>query len=175
MDTVDAVVGRGGLTRPIPCGTYLVNDKMFADLKAGVEGLHASNLGAGLARGLADPYGLPSFIVDPVTTDELEEVARITGLPEIQRVSRLHTLNQKAVARKVAAELGRRYDDMQANTVSPITEADVGFHNCIYRAAGNMYMLQISRLFGLDIMISRNSSRFVVRFRRLYSISLKLC
>lgn len=107
-----AVVGRGGLVRPIPCGTYRVNAQMLEDLRAGVEGHHASNLGPALANGIAEEAGIPAYIVDPITVDELEPVARITGMPDIMRQSRLHTLNQKAVARKVAKQLGKRYEDM---------------------------------------------------------------
>ncbi len=110
--SLDAVVARGGLVRPIPCGTYLVNDRMLEDLRAGVCGVHASNLAPALARGIADEAQIPAFIVDPITVDELEPVARITGRPDIMRESRLHTLNQKAVARQVAAQLGGRYEDM---------------------------------------------------------------
>lgn len=110
--TLSAVVGRGGLVRPIPCGTYLVNDSMLEDLRQGVEGHHASNLGPALAKGIADAANVPAYIVDPITVDEMDDVARLTGLPEIKRESRLHTLNQKAVARKVASQLGKRYEEL---------------------------------------------------------------
>lgn len=112
ISTLSAVVGRGGLVRPIPCGTYLVNDLMVNDLKEGKEGHHASNLGPALAKAIADIAKIPAYIVDPITVDEMEDVAKITGFPEITRQSRLHTLNHKAVGRKAAAALGSRYEKM---------------------------------------------------------------
>lgn len=110
-EELSAVVSRGGLVRPIPCGTYRINDQMLEDLRRGVEGHHASNLGPALACGVAEPAGIPAYIVDPITVDELDPVARLTGLPELPRQSRLHTLNHKAVARKAAAALGGKYED----------------------------------------------------------------
>lgn len=106
---LDAVVGRGGVLRPMPSGTYTVSNRMIDDLRKGRYGLHASNLGAVLARSLADSLGIPSFIVDPVTVDEMDEVARVSGLPEIKRISIFHALNQKAVARLACRDLGRHY------------------------------------------------------------------
>ncbi|MGB4439881.1 MAG: butyrate kinase [Sedimentibacter sp.] len=112
ISTLSAVVGRGGLVRPIPCGTYLVNDLMINDLKEGKEGHHASNLGPALAKEIADIAEIPAYIVDPITVDEMEGVAKITGFPEITRQSRLHTLNHKAVGRKAATTLGSQYEEM---------------------------------------------------------------
>lgn len=102
---LDAVVGRGGLLRPMAGGTYVVNDRMVDDLKVGVQGQHASNLGGLLARGIADPLGIPCFIVDPVAVDEFEDIARISGHPAIERRSLVHALNIKAVARRVTSDL----------------------------------------------------------------------
>ena len=82
-----AVVGRGGLLKPMVSGTYAVNEAMVEDLRLGVQGQHASNLGGILAKDIAEEYNIPSFIVDPVVVDELQEVARISGLPEIDRKS----------------------------------------------------------------------------------------
>jgi len=110
--TLSAVVGRGGLLRPIPGGTYKVNEKMTADLREGLQGEHASNLGGLIAWAIAEKLGIPSFIVDPVVVDEMESLARYTGRPEIKRRSIFHALNQKAAARKAAAELGKRYDEI---------------------------------------------------------------
>lgn len=107
-----AVVGRGGLVRPVPGGTYLVGEKLLDDLRAGVQGEHASNLGGLLAWEIAQPLGIPAYIVDPVAVDEFEEVARITGLPEIRRRSLFHALNQKAVARRAAGDLGFKYEEI---------------------------------------------------------------
>jgi butyrate kinase len=106
-----AVVGRGGLLRPIPGGTYRVNEAMMNDLRSGEYGVHASNLGAILAFEISSKLNIPAFIVDPVVVDELEPIARISGMPAIERRSIFHALNQKAVARRVAAQLGKTYQE----------------------------------------------------------------
>jgi butyrate kinase len=108
--TLDAVVGRGGLLKPIASGTYRVNEKMLEDLHKGVSGEHASNLGGILASGIAKKLSIPAYLVDPVVIDEMKPIARISGMPEIPRVSILHALNQKAVARKAALDLGKNYE-----------------------------------------------------------------
>jgi len=106
-------VGRGGLLRPIPGGTYEVGDGMLEDLRSCRYGSHASNLGGPLAKRIADEAGgRPAFIVDPVVVDELIEEARLSGIPEIQRRSVFHALNQKAVARRASCELGKPYDEV---------------------------------------------------------------
>ena len=107
----DAVCGRGGLFKPIPSGTYLVNDAVIDDVQNARYGEHAANLGACLAKELADRAGIPAFFVDPVCVDELEPVARITGLKGLSWRSLFHALNHKAVARKAAAQLGKRYEE----------------------------------------------------------------
>ncbi|WP_428909039.1 butyrate kinase [Niallia sp. Krafla_26] len=112
LSRFNAVCARGGLLRPIEGGTYLVNETMLADLRAGYAGEHASNLGGILAHEIAAGLNIPAFIVDPVVVDELSEVARISGLPLIERKSIFHALNQKAVAHRVAKELGRRYEEL---------------------------------------------------------------
>jgi len=109
LDELDAVVGRGGLLKPIPGGTYAVNAALLADLGKGRE--HASNLGGVLADSLAGPLGIPAFIVDPVSVDEMEPEARLSGLPELPRNSFSHALNSKAVARRAAKEMGGTYAD----------------------------------------------------------------
>jgi butyrate kinase len=111
LSSLNGVVGRGGLVKPIPGGTYSINERMLEDLKAGCQGHHASNLGAILSKKIADKTGIPSYIVDPIAVDELWDVARLTGFPEIRRTSLCHTLNHKAVARKVARELGKKYEE----------------------------------------------------------------
>jgi butyrate kinase len=105
-----AVVGRGGPLKPMDSGTYTVNKTMAEDLKVGVQTEHASNLGGLLARGIASQAGIPAFIVDPVSVDEFEPLARITGLPEISRRSLFHALNLKAVAHRVAKDLDKQYN-----------------------------------------------------------------
>ncbi|MBU4562392.1 butyrate kinase [bacterium] len=112
LSTLDAVVGRGGLLKPIACGTYRVNKKMLEDLCKGVSGEHASNLGGILAYGIAEKLSIPAYIVDPVVIDEMRPVARISGMPEIPRISIFHALNQKAVARKAALDLGKKYEKL---------------------------------------------------------------
>ncbi|MBC1974701.1 butyrate kinase [Listeria booriae] len=107
-----AVVGRGGLLRPMAGGTYEVNDAMQRDLEVGISGQHASNLGGLLARKIADDYAIPAYIVDPVVVDELAPIARYSGNAHIERQSIFHALNQKAVARNVAAKLGRAYEEL---------------------------------------------------------------
>ncbi len=106
-----AVVGRGGLLKPLAGGVYEVNDRMKADLAACRYGTHASNLGALIADSLAREYRVPAYIVDPVVVDELDPLARYSGVPEIPRRSIFHALNQKATAKKAARSLGKPYTD----------------------------------------------------------------
>ena len=127
-ESFDVIVGRGGLLKPIPGGTYAVSDELLADLKNPPQGEHASNLGGLLAREIADPLGLPSYIVDPVVVDELEPVARISGVPEIPRVSIFHALNQKAMARRYAKEVGRPYEELRLIVVHMGGGVSVGAH-----------------------------------------------
>ena len=112
IEELDAVVGRGGLLKPIQGGTYSVSPEMIEDLKVGVLGEHASNLGGIIAKEIATVANCQSYIVDPVVVDELQEVARISGIPEIERKSIFHALNQKATARRAAAELDKKYEDI---------------------------------------------------------------
>jgi butyrate kinase len=109
----DAVVGRGGLLEPLPGGSYLVDDVMLADLRAARRGEHASNLGPFLAARAAQEAGCPAYIVDPVSVDEWDDVARYSGMPGLERESLSHALNTRAVARRHAAETGRSYDSMR--------------------------------------------------------------
>ncbi len=112
ISRLDAVVGRGGLLRPIEGGTYSVNEQMLEDLRNGYSGEHASNLGGIIAFEIAEQLNIPSFIVDPVVVDELQDVARLSGVPQIERKSIFHALNQKAVARRVASQLNSKYEDL---------------------------------------------------------------
>jgi butyrate kinase len=112
LTSLDAVVGRGGILPPLESGTYMVNERMLADLRAPSEREHASNLGAIIAHEIAQRCGIPAFIVDPVSVDELDDIARISGLPEIERKSLSHALNLKATARRAARDLGRAYQDI---------------------------------------------------------------
>lgn len=110
-ESLAAVVGRGGLLKPMPGGTYRVTDVMIEDLKIGIQGEHASNLGGIIAKAIADPEGIPALITDPVATDEMDDIARISGLPELPRRSLVHALNIKAVARRAARDMGKGYAD----------------------------------------------------------------
>jgi butyrate kinase len=112
ISKLSAVCGRGGLLRPIEGGTYAVNTTMLEDLRTGFAGQHASNLGGIIAYEIASGLNIPSFIVDPVVVDELEPIARISGFSLIERVSIFHALNQKAVARRVSKELGKKYTEL---------------------------------------------------------------
>lgn len=114
IDTLDAIVGRGGMLPPINSGTYQINDKMIDDLKYHAQANHASNLGAALAFELAKFYNISdkSFIVDPVTTDEIEDKHKITGIPEVRRYAAWHALNQKAVSRQYAIDTNRKYEEL---------------------------------------------------------------
>lgn len=128
LDTLAAVVGRGGLLKPLAGGTYRVDEKMLEDLKKAERGEHASNLGAVIAANLADKLNIPAFIVDPVSVDEMEPVARISGLADIERISLSHALNMKAVARKVAAAIGKKYEDVNLVVVHLGTGVSVTPH-----------------------------------------------
>ena len=112
LDSLEGVVGRGGLLKPIEGGTYEVNETMLEDLKSGYLGEHASNLGGIIAYEIGKETGKRAFIVDPVVVDEMQEVARISGLKEIERKSIFHALNQKAVARECAKSINKNYEDL---------------------------------------------------------------
>lgn len=112
LASLNAVIGRGGLLKPIEGGTYEVSEGMLEDLKLGVQGQHASNLGGIIAHEIAKENNIHAYIVDPVVVDELEDIARISGLPEIDRKSIFHALNQKAVGKRYAAAINRKYEDL---------------------------------------------------------------
>ena len=128
MKSLDVVVGRGGMLKPIPGGTYAVTDDLLEDLRIGKQGQHASNLGGILAREIGDEIGAPSFIVDPVVVDELEPIARYSGVPELPRTSVFHALNQKAVAKRYAKETGKAYDSLNLVVVHMGGGVSVGAH-----------------------------------------------
>ena len=110
---LSAVVGRGGLVRPLESGVYSVNDKYVDDLKTRYSAEHASNLGGVIAREIAETIpGCLALIADPVVVDEYQDVARISGLPQIPRRSMFHALNHKAIARKYAAANGTTYEKL---------------------------------------------------------------
>lgn len=128
INSLNMVVGRGGMLKPIPGGTYAVTDDLLEDLKVGVQGQHASNLGGILAREIGDSIGVPSYIVDPVVVDELSPAARYSGMAEIPRGSIFHALNQKAVAKRYAAEIGKPYELLRLIVVHMGGGVSVGAH-----------------------------------------------
>jgi butyrate kinase len=111
IDDFDCIAGRGGLLKAIEGGTYEINDQMIEDVKNAINGEHASNLGSVIAKSIGDEARVPSYVVDPVSVDEFLPVSKITGLSDIQKASWLHALNHKAVCRKVAGEMGGKYED----------------------------------------------------------------
>lgn len=126
--TLDAVIGRGGLLRPLESGVYAVNDAMTADLASGRYGEHASNLGAILAAAIAHSADCRAFIADPVVVDEMDDVARLSGLPELPRRSIFHALNQKSSAREAASRIGRTYEEINAIVAHMGGGCSVGAH-----------------------------------------------
>lgn len=111
LSKLNAICANGGLLRPVEGGTYEVNDVMLRDLKGNYNGIHASNLGGIIAHEIATGLNIPAYIVDPPVVDELNEVARYSGLPSIERKSIFHALNQKYVARKAASEMNKTYQE----------------------------------------------------------------
>jgi butyrate kinase len=129
LNRIAAVIGRGGLVKPIESGIYEVNDKMIADLNTGILGQHASNLGGLIAHDIASSLpNAKAYIVDPVVVDELQPVARISGHPAIERVSIFHALNQKAVARAYASSVNKKYEDLNLIVVHLGGGISVGAH-----------------------------------------------
>ncbi|MFV0352643.1 MAG: butyrate kinase [Oscillospiraceae bacterium] len=126
---LDAVVGRGGLVRPVKSGTYTINEAMLQDLQKPSAARHASSLGAIMANHISGQLTIPAYIVDPVVVDELQPEARISGLPQIERQSIFHALNQKAVAREAAAQLGIPYQSARFVVAHMGGGVSVGAHN----------------------------------------------
>jgi butyrate kinase len=124
-----AVIGRGGLCKPIPSGLYEVNEKMKEDVRNSPLGEHASNLGCLIADDIAkDLPGVTAFIADPVVVDELEPLARIAGHPNFERISIFHALNQKAVARKYAKSVNKSYRELNLIVVHLGGGITIGAH-----------------------------------------------
>lgn len=128
LEDFDAFVGRGGLLKPIPSGTYRVNEAMLEDLRKAENGEHASNLGAMIAHELASKHGKEAFIADPVVVDEMEALARVSGMAGIERKSIFHALNQKAVAKRFAKDQGQSYDNLRIIVVHLGGGISVGVH-----------------------------------------------
>jgi butyrate kinase len=124
----DAVVGRGGLLAPVRGGVYEVSPRLMEDAGSFKYGEHASNLGPVLAGDFAAASGCKAYVVDPVSTDEWAPVARMSGLSGIERVCHFHALNHKAVARLVASEMGRGYEELTFIVAHLGTGVSVGAH-----------------------------------------------
>jgi butyrate kinase len=129
LSDVSAIACRGGLLQPLPSGTYRVNEAMVRDLQNPAMGAHASNLAACIGFELSKESGVPSYIVDPVVVDELASLARLSGLKGIERVSIFHALNQKAIARQAALDLGKPYEEANLIVVHLGGGISVGAHH----------------------------------------------
>ncbi len=112
LKKLSALVVRGGLLKPLSSGTYLVDESVYRDLIEAVYGWHASNLGAIIALPLARHLGIPVYTVDPVTVDEFETPARYSGLKNLPRLSMSHALNMKAMARRAAVGMNKKYEEI---------------------------------------------------------------
>ena len=111
-DELMATVGRGGLLPPVKAGAYYVNQELIDTLRYKPVNEHASNLGAALADAIAKPLSIPAFIYDPVTVDEMEPIAKITGLKEMKRIGQGHNLNMRAAAIKYAESVEKKYKEL---------------------------------------------------------------
>ncbi|MGL5676805.1 MAG: butyrate kinase [Cellulosilyticaceae bacterium] len=123
---IDALSARGGLIGPIPSGTYKINEALVDRLTNNM--LHSSNLAGIIANDLSKEYGMPAFITDPVTTDEMDDIARITGVPGIKRKSQFHALNQKAIAKRIAKERNLSYNEANFIVVHIGGGVSIGAH-----------------------------------------------
>jgi len=128
INQFSAIIGRGGLLKPIKGGTYLVNELMVKELQECKYGEHASNLGGILAFELAKNSGIPAFIADPVVVDEMIPEAKLSGHPDFERKSIFHALNQKAVARKAARDIGKTYENANLIIVHMGGGISIGAH-----------------------------------------------
>ena len=126
---LDAIIARGGLIHPVASGTYRINSKMLDDLKQGRQGEHPCNLAAVIAAELAKHHPVTLLTADPVVVDEMAPIARYSGMPENPRLSIFHALNQKAVARKTAKELGKLYEDVSIIVAHAGGGISVGLHH----------------------------------------------
>lgn len=106
------IVARGGCSKPIEGGIYRITEEMLADIESERYGVHVSNVGCAIGYELGQEYGIPVITADTIKTDEFSTLARYAGISELERVSTLHALNHKAIARKHAASVGKKYEDM---------------------------------------------------------------
>ncbi len=110
---ISVVMARGGLIKPVKSGIYQVNEAMKRDLKKGIMGRHATNLGGLIGDKIASQLpDAKAYLADPVVVDELEHIARVSGLPQIERTSIFHALNHKNVSREYAKSINRKYEEL---------------------------------------------------------------
>jgi butyrate kinase len=129
LDDVAVIVGRGGLLKPLISGVYEVNEAMAADLTNSPVGEHASNLGGLIARDIAKALpNVKAYIADPVVVDEMDKIARISGHPAFPRISIFHALNQKIIARTLAKDLGKNYEELNLIGVHLGGGTSIGAH-----------------------------------------------
>jgi len=128
IEDFDGIVGCGGLVKPIIGGTYIVNDRLIEDLHIGILGQHASNLGGLIAHEIAKEIDKPAFIVDPVVVDEMKDISRISGHPDIPRRSIFHALNQRATAHKYCKEIGKKYEELNLIVTHMGGGISIGIH-----------------------------------------------
>ncbi|MDD4160694.1 MAG: butyrate kinase [Synergistaceae bacterium] len=129
ISELSAVAGRGGLLRPMTGGAWFINEAMLSDLRTCRYGRHASNFGGIIAKRISDEAGyIPAFIVDPVCVDEMSAIAHVSGIPDLPRRSIFHALNQKAVAYRVAKQMGKHSDECRFIVVHMGGGVTVGAH-----------------------------------------------
>ena len=130
LESINIIIGRGGLTYPLKSGVYYINELMVEHCKIGVMGEHASNLGSLIAYEIAQMHpGTIALVADPVVTDEMDDLARVSGHPSFQRLSIFHALNQKAVARQHAAKIGKHYEELDLIVVHLGGGITIGAHH----------------------------------------------
>jgi butyrate kinase len=112
LESLTAIAARGGMLKPLVSGTYIINKTMVDYLTNAIRSEHASNLGAVIAFELSNELNIPSYIVDPVSVDEMEDIARISGMKDIERTSIFHALNHKATARQAAKDNNTQYEKL---------------------------------------------------------------
>jgi butyrate kinase len=123
------IISRGGLGKPGPSGIYEINEEMCSDLMLGRYGFHASALGPRMALDIARSIGKKAVVVDPPSTDEYDEISRVSGLPSIERKSAFHALNHKAAARRYAREINRKYEELNLIIAHMGGGITIGAHN----------------------------------------------
>ncbi|MHC1719679.1 MAG: butyrate kinase [Clostridiaceae bacterium] len=128
LENLDVIVCRGGNIKPVPGGTFMVSPQMLEDAESGKYGIHAATLGMRVGFDFGEKLGIPVLTVDVPATDEMCVYAKYSGLPQIERKSRFHALNQKAVARKFAAQSGKEYEDLNLIIIHLGGGISVGAH-----------------------------------------------